>query len=1103
MSRSARTLVLAVSLIALTAATSSRVPAAQQVAVQTESSSVSQLLTNSEIVNLPTGQRSIVDILQTVPAGWEPLQPPPVPGVAPGATVSFPPGQEPRLYDDPSNGQLHWVVSGTQPQSGWVMLMPELSPAPPLPATLTPPATPSAPTSAVTSPAAPATASTVPTAAPSAAALQFQTTRQPSTDYGAGSRTELDTDTAGGVLEGRVYDPNNNLRDDTTYQYANFNGKKIRTGFYLWDFNPKGRLSFTLGLKYNVRSDLIFSDFTNFGLHGERTSEEIANYRTDGFELRDWKIGTHAWSYTFHCYKLPATSGSSTASQTPITPTNTSLGDLFPLDYHPGDKIVGSLSSSSNADNFKTVPGLSEYDSSIQTYTLPDGTPEWCRFKIGFQGFGYVPVRAIGLYSVQIPLNLKGPPSLQMVQIDPLPNLGPSSATFPIGNPVAAPTLPNNSFSTQFTSKLQYWTADYLIDLWNEAFDRENELDAAYAAAKPNWYEIFEMEYELYDCYAEIDDVESDLPTKVVVGLANGMAQDASDYNTWLSKQPNLTSDDQDDLKDSSGWAKFLSNEAGYASFLGTWSSPPVLQPFWTNPVLTQDKLGAVRGPFLGDPLDTHIGIGSSPINPIAATSKVWYFMPPPGLTAGQSNYTIDSPLFPETNLPVFYMTLTMGAADLNLHKGQSTTYFARLDIFNGSNSLFPSLFLGPPLYETDIIGSSELTTIQQAAPSSRTGFITFSVTNQSPGTITMQNQSRVLNASGFVPLGSNEIDGTLTARKDGSFSLLGVGRANLAPELGLGPGSTPAAPSSSAPTNANERRAKRRTYFFGYWEGFRSSPPLTSSPFMTDCSGTGSIPTAAAPANPTAPAPTGTTNPSSSTAPGTTSSTGTTPASSTAPASSSSTAPSPTEATNPSSATAPAPSEATTPTSPSAPQCMGPEEQELYDEATGNPTPIPVGNTPSTADIDAAKKRVNDAKAKLKTEAEKEKSKGDDANDAWNNAVSHVPPDLQAQLATATQRKGEAETDLEVKRSQFVNNPTVSTRRDFTDASRKKSQAEDDYYNLRQQVIDQFTPEARAAWQTAQAALDQATQDRAAAEHELLDAQAALYKLTQSATTK
>ena len=254
MTRSGRMLVLAVSLTTLTAATPSRAPAAQRGTVQTESSSVSQVLTNSEIVNLPTGQRSIIDILQTVPGGWEPFQPPPVPGVAPGATVSFPPGQEPHLYDDPSSGQLHWVLSGAQPQSGWIKLLPEISPAPPLPPTLTPPATPSATTPATT-----------PVTPP-----QVQTTKQTSADYGAGSRTELDTDSAGSALEGRVYDTNNNLRDDTTYQYANYNGKEIRTSSYQWDFDLKLHLSFTLGLKYNVRADLTFSDLTNFGLHGER-----------------------------------------------------------------------------------------------------------------------------------------------------------------------------------------------------------------------------------------------------------------------------------------------------------------------------------------------------------------------------------------------------------------------------------------------------------------------------------------------------------------------------------------------------------------------------------------------------------------------------------------------------------------------------------------------------------------------------------------------------------------------------------------------------------------------------------------------------------------
>jgi hypothetical protein len=1045
MTRSGRMLVLAVSLTALTAATPSRAPAAQRGTVQTESSSGSQLLTDSEIVNLPTGQRSIIDILQTVPGGWEPFQPPPVPGVAPGATVSFPPGQEPLLYDDPSSGQMHWVVYGAQPQSGWIKLLPETSPAPPLPASLAPPAT---------------TSATTPTA-PSAATPQVQTTKQTSTDYGAGSRTELDTDSAGSVFEGRVYDPNNNLRDDTTYQYANYNGKEIRTSSYQWDFDPKHHLSFTLGLKYNVRGDLTFSDFTNFGLHGERTSEEVTNYRTDGYELKDWKIGTHAWSYTFHTYKLPATSGSSTTSLAPVTPSNFNIGSLFPLDYRPGGTYLGSLWPSTYADNFKTVPGLSEYDSSIQTYTLPDGTPEWCRFKIGVPGYGYSPVRANGTFSLHIPLDWKGALSLQTLQIDPLPNLGASSATFQIGNPVAAPTLTNDIFPTSALGKLDHWAKMDLIDLWNETYDVESWLASAYSAAKPDWEDIYYAEEYLDYLYGEIDYVEDDLPASAVAAFAHNLASDARNYQSWLSNQPNLTSGDQDELADSKGWSSFLDGESNYAASWAAWGpSTPVIQPFWTNPVLTQGKLGALRGDFVGDPFDTQIRIGNFPLTPIGATPTEWYFMPLTGFGSGLSNYTINSPLFGETVFPLFYMTLDMGAGQLNLHKGQSTTYFARLNIFNGSNSLFPSLFDGPPLYETDIIGSSELATNQQAAPASRTGFITFSVTNMSPGTVAMQNQFRVLDASGFVPSGSNEIDGTITATRDGAFSLLGVGRANLAPVGGIG-----SSPGSSTPSQGYST-----TNWLPSFNISHNTSTLSSSPFMTNCS----APAIPAPSTPGASTPTAAT---AMTTPSTTAGTSTTTPTTTTPAT-------PTGASTPS-------------------DCPPAALIDLYNDATGNPTSEPVGNPPSTSDIDAAKKRVDDAKAKLKKTADNRDQASFRADILLGVALAKLPQSDRDYLQKFGEKRSAALLDYIKMNARVRAHSTTDNEKYWDEAWRHLQEANEEYEAAERYIIDQFSPADRAAWQAAQAALDQAQRDNFAASEELHEAESALGKVVQSAAIK
>ena len=82
------------------------------------------------------------------------------------------------------------------------------------------------------------------------------------------------------------------------------------------------------------------------------------------------------------------------------------------------------------------------------------------------------------------------------------------------------------------------------------------------------------------------------------------------------------------------------------------------------------------------------------------------------------------------------------------------------------------------------------------APASSQSGYITLAVTNESPGTIAMQNTFSTLDAKFFAPSGSYQISGGVGAIADGGFNILGVARAYLQPELGFGypQGSTPPA---------------------------------------------------------------------------------------------------------------------------------------------------------------------------------------------------------------------------------------------------------------------------------------------------------------------
>jgi hypothetical protein len=168
--------------------------------------------------------------------------------------------------------------------------------------------------------------------------------------------------------------------------------------------------------------------------------------------------------------------------------------------------------------------------------------------------------------------------------------------------------------------------------------------------------------------------------------------------------------------------------------------------------------------------------------------------MPPDGLTAGLNNLVIDTPGLPQTTLPIFYLTLAMSADSTNLLKGQSTMYHLTL---SGANGL-PGSAWSSSFNPTDLVSPSEYQGSASSAPaagSTRTGYVSLSITNQSPGVISMQNVYRELDAQSFAPSGSFHFDGSVGAITNGGFSILGVARAFLQPELGLG--SFPNPPSS------------------------------------------------------------------------------------------------------------------------------------------------------------------------------------------------------------------------------------------------------------------------------------------------------------------
>jgi hypothetical protein len=672
--------------------------------------------------------------------------------------------------------------------------------------------------------------------------------QQPNSDYGSGGHAVVQNDTAGAELQGSVYDSSGALRHEETNTYTTAGGVEHKTEQHAYDFDFKGHLQLGLDYKYDLRGGLTYSDVTHYGLHGERTAEEVANYRADGFEIKDWSLGTHQWYSNFTPYKSPLPTGES--AQAPRTPTNTNIGVLLPRSYLPGETITGSLWPSTYAENFKGVPGLSEYSFPIELYHLPDGSPEWSSLRIGVKGDGYVPVNPNGTFSLHIPLSWKGSLELQARQPDPVAGVGPSDAQLNFDPPVATPKLTNDQFPSAAVERFDFYSKDHLVELWQDACDDEELLNELYDAEHPDWERIYKIEDRLDDTYDDIDEIEDDMSTQEVISLAQSMYREAINFQSWLGGQPNLSADDKDDLDDSKSWSNFLKDEIDYNKSLSEWVTlNPLFQPFSTNPVLTQGKLGVIRGSYPIDPYDTYLHIDKFPITPLAATPYNWYFMPPAGLTAGQHTYIIDSPLYPETIFPVFYMWLYMSADNLNLLKGQSTTYHVILSGLNG----LPGGAWGGSSDPTDLEGSSELSAAQKAVGTSRTGFITLSITNESPGVITMLDQFLTFNAASFVPNGSHQTDGGVTALVKGSFSILGVARAYLDPEIGIGitPGATlPSGLSTPLPgaLGANwlppfslnyDPVAFKNSSFMNYCPGINGEPaatPTGGTPASTPC---------------------------------------------------------------------------------------------------------------------------------------------------------------------------------------------------------------------------------------------------------------------------
>ena len=262
-------------------------------------------------------------------------------------------------------------------------------------------------------------------------------------------------DQASGELTGQVFDPQNTLRREVKETYSIDGGLKYESERVVYDFGPKGNLLDKLDYKFDLKDGLSYFDNEHFGAHDERTWEQRATYKLDGFDTSTWHAGLdyqHAWTTETTTYKPPPTTPGQPAKpgaqplQAP-PPSTMQLAVIFPRDVHAGETVTGSLCPATYGEGFKAVPGLSEYSFPIKVAYLPGGSPSYSGLEIGVKDDGYSSVNPNGTFSLHIPINWTGPLQLQARDLYSLPGAGPSNAQLDIGNPVAAPTLPSNLLS--------------------------------------------------------------------------------------------------------------------------------------------------------------------------------------------------------------------------------------------------------------------------------------------------------------------------------------------------------------------------------------------------------------------------------------------------------------------------------------------------------------------------------------------------------------------------------------------------------------------------------------------------------------------------------
>jgi hypothetical protein len=172
------------------------------------------------------------------------------------------------------------------------------------------------------------------------------------------------------------------------------------------------------------------------------------------------------------------------------------------------------------------------------------------------------------------------------------------------------------------------------------------------------------------------------------------------------------------------------------------------------------------------------VSIGGKPVRIIAENPRAVFFEVPDDTSAGYTKVLVEDG-GRRAEIPIAVLKLAMSADQLKMKRGQSTKFHVTISGPESWDEAAWKSAIPWDLCDVDAL-RKKFPDFQPPAPGAD-GFLLFSVTNMSPGVISMQEFARRLGRADF-KAGSYSYEGGIGAVNDGGFGIHGEVEAFLAP---------------------------------------------------------------------------------------------------------------------------------------------------------------------------------------------------------------------------------------------------------------------------------------------------------------------------------